>query len=123
MPLDYRAQANAEALQNKMELAKLTPKQLAASIGMRQERIEKLLSGEEAMTALELYRFCEYFACPLEDFFIGIFDFRTVLREFPKNVTPEFREKYLLTYFRQIKVPEVQDYICGLVRAIVKDER
>lgn len=120
---DYRAHANAEALQDKMLVANLNSKQFAASIGMRQDRIELLLSGQEPMTALELYRFCEYFGCALEDFFIGIFDFRTVLSEFPKDVTPEFREKYLLKYFRQIHVPDVQSYICGLVRAIAKDER
>jgi len=120
---DYRAQANAEALQDKMMAAKLEPKQLAAAIGMRKERIEALLAGDEPMTALELYRFCEFFGCALEDFFIGIFDFRTVLSDFPKNITPQFREKYLLKHFRQIRVPDVQNYICGLVRAIAKDER
>jgi transcriptional regulator with XRE-family HTH domain len=121
--MDYRAKANSEALQDKMLMANLEPKQFAGAIGMRKDRIEALLAGDEPMTALELYRFCEFFGCALEDFFIGIFDFRTVLSEFPKEVTPEFREKYLLQYFRQIRVPDVQNYICGLVRAIAKDER
>lgn len=121
--MDYRAKANSEALQDKMIVANLDARQLGAAMGIPKKRIESLLSGKEEMTAPELYRFCEFFECKFEDFFIGIFDFRKVLGEFPKEVTPEFREKYLLGYFRQIKVTEVQDYICGLVRAIVKDER
>lgn len=120
--MDYRAKANSEALTDKMLAANLDAKQLGAAMGIRQKRIEQLASGEEAMSALELYRFCEFFGCKLEDFFIGVYDFRKVYSDFPKEVTPEYREKYLLKYFRQIKVTNVQDYLCGLVRSIAKDE-
>lgn len=120
--MDYRAKANSEALTDKMLVANLDAQQLGAAMGISKKRIEQLESGDEAMTALELYRFCEFFNCPLEDFFIGVYDFRKVYNDFPKDVTPAYREKYLLKYFRQIKVTNVQDYLCGLVRAIAKDE-
>ncbi len=120
--MDYRARANSEALTDKMLVAKLDAKQLAAAMGMRKDRIEDLASGKEPMSALELYRFCEFFGCSLEDFFIGCYDFPKARSEFPKDVTPAYKEKYLVKYFRQITVPDLQDYICGLVRAIAKDE-
>jgi hypothetical protein len=63
------------------------------------------------MSALELYRFCEFFSCKLEVFFVSCYDFPKVRSEFPKDVTPEFKEKYLVKYFRQIRVPDLQDYI------------
>lgn len=120
--MDYRAQANSEALNDKMIVAGLDAQQLGAAVGMEKSRIEKLANGKEVMTTLELYNFCEFFHCPLEDFFVGIYDFRQLYSDFPKEITPEHREKYLLKYFREIRVESVQDYICGLVRAIAKDE-
>jgi transcriptional regulator with XRE-family HTH domain len=120
--MDYRAKANSEALTDKMLVANLDAKQLGAAMGISKKRIEQLANGEEAMSALELYRFCEFFGCKLEDFFIGCYDFPKARSEFPKDVTPAYKEKYLIKYFRQITVPDLQDYLCGLVRAIAKDE-
>ncbi len=117
--MDYRAKAICEALQDKMINGDFTSKQVSASTGIAETRIDDLYNGKESMTAQELYSFCEFFHCKFEDFFIGLYDCSTIYSgDFPRTITPEFREKYLLKYFRLIKVTNAQDHLCGLVRAV-----
>lgn len=117
--MDYRTQAMAEALQDKMLVAKMNAKELSEITGVSQVRLKTLLSGRETMSALELYTFCEIFKCGLEEFFVGVYNFPAFKHSaFPARVTAEFREDHLLTYFRQIKQTDIQDYICGFVHAI-----
>ena len=104
------------ALADKIASANLSTEQLARALEMDVNRVRAIERGAEAMDVNELCAFSRFFDCPIDDFFIGIYDVWKHIGDFPERPTDEQLEKYLLTYFRKIEMPTLKKLMCTLVR-------
>lgn len=104
------------ALQDKMIGAKISTEQLARVLEMDADRLRAVERGAASMDINELCAFSNFFECPIDDFFIGLYDFRKHVGDFPEQPSHEQLEQYLLTYFRKIRMPTLKKLMCTLVR-------